>query len=184
MDIFNDYIPSGAVPAATVEKYGHRIPEELLQVWQERGFGSFFGGYFKVIDPADYEGLLQQCYFRGKDAVPILANPFGDLITFEKGRFITLVSIRKGICTIMIPRFDLFLMLLRDKTFLARFVQQELYDKLVERHGALDFSECFASIPLLSLGGKESVDTMKKAKIREHIHIIAEFCQDIDIVSP
>ena len=102
MDIFNDYIPSGSVPAATVEKYGHRIPEELLQVWQERGFGSFFGGYFKVIDPADYEELLQQCYFRGKDAVPILANPFGDLITFEKGRFITLVSIRKGICTIMI----------------------------------------------------------------------------------
>lgn len=183
MDIISDYISAGPVPAATVERYGHRIPKELLQIWQERGFGSFFGGYFKVIDPSDYEELLQKCYFRGNISVPILANAFGDLITFEKSRYITLVSIRKGTCTIMIPRFNLFLKLLRDETFLARFVQQALYDKLVERHGALDFLECFASVPLLSLGGKESVDTMKKAKMLEHIHIISEFCRDIDIVS-
>lgn len=183
MDIFHDYVPAGAVPAETIEKYGHRIPKELLQIWQEKGFGTFFGGYFKVIDPSDYDAHLQECYFRRQDAIPILANPFGDLITFEKGKYITLVSIRKGFCTIMIPCFDLFLMLLRDETFLARFVQQALYDKLVERHGPLDFSECFASVPLLCLGGKESVDTMKKAKIREHIHILLDFCVDIDVVT-
>ena len=47
------------------------------------------------------------------------------------------------------------------------------HNKAIEKYGMLEYDECFGYVPLL-LGGKETVNNLKKVKIREHLSIIAE----------
>ena len=75
---------------------------------------------------------------------------------------------------IMIKDFDLFLMLLNDKSFVNKYFEVDLYNQAVEKYGSLSFDECFVFAPLLALGGKESVDNLKKVKTKEHIALIVE----------
>lgn len=44
----------------------------------------------------------------------------------------------------------------------------------VDKWGKVEADECFGYVPLLGLGGKESVDNLKKVKIREHIELITQ----------
>ncbi|MFR5684003.1 MAG: T6SS immunity protein Tdi1 domain-containing protein, partial [Clostridia bacterium] len=37
-----------------------------------------------------------------------------------------------------------------------------------------EFEECFGYVPLLALGGNETVDNLKKIKTKEHIEVIIE----------
>ena len=53
------------------------------------------------------------------------------------------------------------------------------YKAAIKKLGDLEYDECFGYVPLLALGGKESVDNLKKVKIREHIAMIYEFVGEI-----
>lgn len=45
-------------------------------------------GYIKVINPDDYQSIIDNTYFPCKDAVPIFVTAFGDIITLESGEYI------------------------------------------------------------------------------------------------
>lgn len=79
----------------------------------------------------------------------------------------------------MISNYDLFLVLLNDNSFVSRFFQIDLYEKAVDKYGTLNYDECFGYVPILALGGKESVNNLKKVKIREHIALITELAGGI-----
>ena len=49
-----------------------KIPETLLKIWQNYGLGTSMNGYIKVINPDDYQSIIDNTYFPYKDAVPIL----------------------------------------------------------------------------------------------------------------
>ena len=63
--MISDFIQSGSVPAALFQKYNGKLPAELLGIWREYGFGSFYHGYLQVIDPEEYTGLLERSFFLG-----------------------------------------------------------------------------------------------------------------------
>ena len=48
-----------------LQKYKTIVPDELAKIWGEYGFGRLLGGYLKVINPEDYQQLLNETYFRG-----------------------------------------------------------------------------------------------------------------------
>ena len=54
-----------------------------------------------------------------------------------------------------------------------------VYEKAVDKYGTLNYDECFGYVPILALGGKESVNNLKKVKIREHIALITELAGGI-----
>lgn len=53
------------------------------------------------------------------------------------------------------------------------------YKAAVEKLGTLEYDECFGYVPLLALGGEESVNNLKKVKIREHIALITEISGEV-----
>lgn len=53
------------------------------------------------------------------------------------------------------------------------------YKAAIKKLGDLEYDECFGYVPLLALGGKESVNNLKKVTIREHIAMIYEFVGEI-----
>ena len=44
----------------------------------------------------------------------------------------------------------------------------------INSEGRVEFEECFGYVPLLALGGNETVDNLKKIKTKEHIEVIIE----------
>ena len=78
-EMLNDFVTSAKVDENGIRKYNGKIPAELMDIWKEYGFGSFFGGYLKVINPDDYMDIVKDSYFRGNVSIPILGTAFGDI---------------------------------------------------------------------------------------------------------
>ena len=109
----------------------------------------------------------------------ISVTAFGDIITWEENKFVGIVKYRYGTSEIMISNFDLFFVLLNDSSFVSKFFQANLYEEAVKKYGNLMYDECFGYVPILALGGKETIEQIKKVKIREHIALITELAGGI-----
>lgn len=156
--MLKDYVKFRDIDVSRIEQYKGRLPEELFDFWREFGLGTFYNGYLKAIDPNEYIELVQQSYFDGEVTIPIFATAFGDIISTGFEDFFE--EVEEGI--------------LDDDYFTIK-----KYNAAVKKYGELEYDECFGYVPLLALGGKESVKNLKKVKMREHIALIAELTDGI-----
>lgn len=156
-----------------IEKYKEILPNELLEIWQKYGMAYLMDGYLRVVNPEDYQALLNETYFRGKISIPIFTTAFGDIITIEEGQYIRIVKYKNRNFDILAWNFDVFLQNLEDEYFLGKYFQIPQYEEAVEKLGKIEHGECFGYVPLLGLGGSEKVDNLDKVKIREHIELIS-----------
>ena len=60
IDDFGQPEISCPVSAATLNKYRGRLPDRLLEYWQEYGFCHFADGLFWLTNPEDYEDILAE----------------------------------------------------------------------------------------------------------------------------
>lgn len=174
-----DFIKSGDVNEDLIKEYEGKLPVEVIDIWREYGLGTFYNGYLKVINPNDYQELLEWSYFRGDVSIPIFATAFGDLITWEKNQFIGIVQYRYGESHIIADGFEFFMDDVKDGELDEEYLSIRQYNAAVKKHGDLQYDECFGYVPILALGGKESVNNLKKVKIREHIAIITELAGEV-----
>ena len=100
---------------SVIDEFTGKVPQELLDIWSEQGFCTMLDGYLRVIDPREYKDLLDETYFRGGISIPIFTTAFGDIITFEKNKYIGIVRYNKHDFNILAADFELFLMFLKDK---------------------------------------------------------------------
>ena len=157
-----------------LQKYKTIVPDELTKIWEEYGFGRLVRGYLKVINPEDYQELLNETYFRVNISIPILTSAFGDIVTLEEGQYIGMVKYKNGNFVILAKSFKRFMQNLGDNYFLEKYFQIPQYTEAINKLGKLEQDECFGYVPLLGLGGSERVDNLKKVKIREHIELISQ----------
>ena len=157
-----------------LQKYKTIVPDELTKIWEEYGFGRLVRGYLKVINPEDYQELLNETYFRGNISIPILTTAFGDIVTLEEDQYIGMVKYKNGNFVILAKSFKRFMQNLGDNYFLEKYFQIPQYTEAINKLGKLEQDECFGYAPLLGLGGSERVDNLKKVKIREHIELISQ----------
>lgn len=177
--MIKDFIKVKDVPEEIINEYKDKIPTEMMDIWKKYGFGYFYDGYLKVINPKDYQKLVQESYFLGDVAIPIFATGFGDLITWEKNNFLGIVKYRYSDNDVISAGMDYYFEDLYDGDFDKEFFDMRKYKAAVKKYGSLEYDECFGYVPLLALGGKESVNNVKKVKIREHIALIASFIGEI-----
>ena len=163
----------------TILKYKDKLPSELIEVWKEYGFGSMLNSYLKVINPDMYLDILEECYLRSEQVIPIFTTAMGDLIVWEKEKYVNLLNFRKGYVTVVSSGFEFFFDDLNDADYMNDELQWQPYQEAVEKYGEPSYEECFGYTPLLGLGGAEKVQNLKKVKLREHILIITDFMGSI-----
>ena len=54
-----DFVVQGPVESEVVEAYRGRVPDELVEVWEQYGYGSFGEGFLRVIKFPDGAGWRQ-----------------------------------------------------------------------------------------------------------------------------
>jgi len=150
------------------------LPDELIKIWEDYGLGKLSEGYLKVINPEEYQELLNATYFRGNISIPILTTAFGDIITLEENQYIGMVKYKNGNFVMLAKSFKRFMQNIADDYFVEKYFQIPQYLEAVKKLGKLGHDECFGYVPLLGLGGSEKVDNLSKVKIREHIELISQ----------
>ena len=165
--------------AELVAHYRDLIPSEVINVWEQYGFGTFRDGYLKIVNPNEYADVLAGTYELTSTSAPappvvLFATAMGDLLIWEDG-FLTRVDYRHGQTQIVADNFKLFFQDLTDEEYLNDMLGWEPYLAARERLGEPAFDECFGYVPLLALGGPETVEHLEKVKLREHIALIGQF---------
>lgn len=171
-----------AVPTPDfVAQYRDVVPPELIEVWEQYGFGTFCDGYLKIVNPTDYTDLLVDTYARTSSPNPtqipplvLFATSMGDLLVWERG-YLVLVDFRHSNTNVAGKNFKVLFRNLADEGYLKHTLQWEPYPDARARLGEPAFDECFGYVPLLALGGPELVENLEKVKLREHIALISQF---------
>ncbi|MGG1441763.1 T6SS immunity protein Tdi1 domain-containing protein [Brevibacillus laterosporus] len=179
-DIFNHFKLEEKVSIPTIENYTGRIPLELVNIWKQYGFGSILQGYLKIINPDKFQDLLEDVYIRYQEAIPLFTTSMGDIIVWEKGRYLNLLNFRKNRVSVISAGFDFFFEDLNDNSFLDEELNWFPYPEAIEKYGEPKIDECFAYVPILGLGGPEKVENLSKVKLFEHIYLITQFMGPIE----
>lgn len=173
--IFKDFVKYDSFDEDVILKYKGTLPDELIKVWERFGVGAFANNYLKVINPDDYLETLKKCYKRYEQAIPIFTTAMGDIIVWEKDKYVNLLNFRKGYVHVVSSGFEFFFDDLSDYNFMNDELMWQPYPEAINKYGTPNFDECFGYTPLLGLGGSESVENLKKVKLKEHLLIITEF---------
>ncbi|MBC1905417.1 DUF1851 domain-containing protein [Listeria booriae] len=168
----NDFIHVNKMAEEVCQKYSGKIPDELLSIWRDYGIGGLLNGYLKIINPDDFQDILEETYFRSDVSIAIFATIMGDIIVWEKNKYLNLLNFRRGTVKVIESGFEFFLEDIEDENFLIEELDWNPYKEASEKFGSPAYDECFGYIPLLALGGSDKVENLKKVKLREHILFI------------
>lgn len=180
VNLFENYNKNNIVDSKIIDEYQGLVPEELVAVWREYGFGSLLDGYLKIINPSDYKEIIDMSYFRANQSIPIFVTAFGDIITWEENKYIRMIKYKNGIFKGIASGFDFFWEDLNTEEFCDEFFELSAYKAAVDRYGTIFFDECYGYVPLLGLGGSEKVENLQKVKIKEHIELITQLVGKIE----
>ncbi|WP_088841033.1 T6SS immunity protein Tdi1 domain-containing protein [Listeria sp. ILCC797] len=184
MGIYSDFEQVSEVMESTINKYKSHLPKELIEVWKVHGYGTFMGGYLKIINPDDFIPLVEETYLRNKGTIPILTTSMGDIILFEMDEnqesYIIMVNYRRGKTKVLASKFSLFTRFLEEEAFKQKAMDWLPYPEAVKEYDEPSYDECFGYVPLLGLGGPEKIDHLDKVKLREHVLLISSLLGPIE----
>ncbi|WP_363459520.1 GAD-like domain-containing protein [Microbacterium sp. LMI1x-1-1.1] len=81
-----DYVPHALVEPEVIAAYRDRVPAEIVEIWEQYGYGTFGEGFIRVINPGVYEAELGDRIGKTQGdgiAIPVMVTGLGDLVTWE-----------------------------------------------------------------------------------------------------
>ena len=167
-----------AVDDTFIAKYADMSYAELTTLWQEAGLGSYCNGMLKIINPSDYQDVINSCYEKEDDKsfLPFMCTAFGDVFAYVKNpklnNYIVYLNIRYGTYLILPDNLAALLnKIIFNQSFLKGWFDLENYSVMQEKLGTPDFDECFGYSPLLTMGGSENLENIKIVKTLPYIDI-------------
>ncbi len=167
-----------AVDDVFIAKYADLSYPELTALWQEVGLGSYCDGMLKIINPSDYQDVLNSCYVMDYDKsfLPFMCTVFGDVFAYVENsklnNYIVYLNVRYGTYLILPDNLVLLLnKIIFNKSILKGWLDLENYPAMQEVIGTPGYDECFGYTPLLAMGGSESIDNVRIVKTLPYIDI-------------
>lgn len=195
VDEFGEADQRAQVPAAAIDRWRDKLPDRLLQYWQDEGWASYGDGLIWLVDPDEYEDLVDE-WLEGSpleslDAFHVMARTaFGDLFLWgeQTGRSVTVCSAlnllvaRKDRLTKKSPKeldrsVRAFFGLGRGDCDFRDAAGQMLFGRARTRLGLLAVDEVYGFEPALVLGGKASIDSLRKVKIDPYLTLLRQLAK-------
>lgn len=179
------------VPAEVREAYRGRVPQSLLDFWEECGVGVWLDGRFQLVRPDRYQSLVEMILkgdpdFPPESSVLIGYGAFGTLLVWNnKNYFLDINLVGKYAytnhvspkCWILPPDRKLPSELSRVDSgydFFEHGTAKPLFDRALKKCGKLSYGECYGFFPAVGLGGLGVLDEIRKVRAAEHFAIIAQ----------
>src|SRR5690625_2628752 len=75
--MINDFNLENKPSTKELKKYEDFLPEDIITLRKDNGFGTFMNGYFKIVNPENYQDILQTTSRRYKEGVVLLTTAMG-----------------------------------------------------------------------------------------------------------
>lgn len=188
-------IKKGKQPTAEfISQYKHTFPEYLFYIWEKLGFASFEHGGFWLVNPIDYEDIVELClkdtdFTQYDEFYTIGRSAFGNLYLIGKNTRSKLTldiidlqiypTLRKNENNTEIEFLRSFLSMLTmkgSKKAIDVYDKNEklLFDRCLTNLGELKNNEIYAFEPPAVLGGQEVIENMKKVDLFQYIPFVAQ----------
>ncbi len=180
------------VPAEAIQKWRGKLPDQLLTYWQEEGWCGYANGLFWIVNPDDYEDLvdewLENTPLEQVDAFHVIGRTaFGKLYVCGER---TGVSVRIS-CPInaifALPKelkpkskenqdwsVRSFFGLSASDCDLKDESGVQLFERAVAKLGPLEPDEVYGFEPAIVLGGKMRLENLAKLKLDVHLTILRQ----------
>ncbi len=180
------------VPPEKLDKFRGKLPDKLLQYWQEYGWCGYAKGLFWTVDPDEWEDVLDDWIgdtpFMERDAYYVIArSAFGKLVLWGTNSGQSLrINAPDGLA---FPAFDLeefkedgadltlqlfFSSTSRDTYDVIDSDDQPLFERALAKLGPLDHDTMYGFVPALALGGEPSLDRLQKLEAHIHLSILSQ----------
>lgn len=183
-----EFVKLADMPKDIIEKYRNKVPEIMIDFWNEYGIATSLNGYLKSINPDNLTTFMGSTFVLGEDCIPLFVTGFGDVITLTKfnGEYnvIYIVKYKDGYAQAMLGANRFFFKLLDDSYFLSKYFELDLYKKAVDSVGELEYSECFTFVPLLALGASKDIKFLEKGGIAEYLMLITQLVGNVEDIKP
>lgn len=171
-----DFVPHAPVPVEIIEEYRGRVPDELVEIWEQYGYGTFGEGFLRIIDPKLYEAEVGDCIGKTQGdgvAIPVMVTGLGDLVTWEPSLGFVVIQYRLVNTYGLGSKVRGILRLIEDELLLSR-LKAEVFSDAVAAHGGLPYDQSFIFVPLLSMGGKAKVESLHKRETIASIQVAVD----------
>ena len=175
-----------------IEKYKNILPRSLLKIWKEEGWNGYANGLFWLVNPDDYsdfvEMWLEETDFNEIDKYHVFArSAFGDLFAWgEKHNRKIIISCLAGSVIAVANELNVpsdnpdltlgsfFAMSDLERYDLEDVEEEFLFERAVEKLGILTKDELYGFEPALVVGGKMSLDNLKRLRLDVHLTILRQ----------
>lgn len=177
-----------------IAQHEHIFPEYLFYIWDKLGFASFEHGGFWLVNPIEYEDILELCLkdtnFPEHDEFYVIGrSAFGELYTVGKntGSKLTIDMVNLRIYpTLRDDENNTELALLRSllssitmegsKKAIDIFDKNEnlLFERCLTNLGELKENEIYAFEPPVVLGGQLVIENRRKVDLFQYIPFVAQ----------
>jgi len=193
LDKMGPAIEKRHVPPSSIEHYRGKLPEQLLDYWDEHGWCGYADGLFWTVNPQDYEPALEAWIgdtpFMEKDAYHLIArSAFGTLYFWGERTGFAMKLFAPG--SYVLPRSPNAVALEKQVQMFFAFRDRDendfadLFAPAVKKLGRLEHDEMYGFIPALALGGPSTLDHLQKVKAVEHLVFLAQLSELRVMTSP
>lgn len=157
----------------------------IREIYESYGICTSTNGFYRVIDPEEWQGSYMPWFllmrdeeeiFKGPELYPFMTTAFGHAYIFanlENEDFVGYIDVTNNYFAMSDSEFYLSENL-NDSMFFRYSLNGDIYEKLSPVKPPLEPNECFGFFPLLSMGGDQMAENVKRVKLREHLDILAQ----------
>ena len=176
MTTFRNFAPVATIPEETIARFAEQVPGDVVDLWRRQGAGIVGDdGFFRVVDPERAATMLDGVFALPSGATVLFTTALGDLVVHAGGLYLVVKS-RFGVIDLIEGRsFAEVVALIEDGQQRDVAWEWQPYPAAHARDGVPAFEQCFAFVPLLALGGPNTVDHVELSGLYEHLAVIAQF---------
>ncbi len=165
----------------TVKKYQAYLPEALLELWQNHGFGFYGNGLLQIINPELYQDVLWSWLMKDQPdmtRLPIAISAFGLVFYYrllsedgdEDISFIDPHNSDIGVTAWSLT--DFFNDWICDDEIIEQFLEKSALAKAQTQYGKLTDNQMYCYLPALRLGGRASDLNLDKGDAATHLDFL------------
>ncbi|MBY4611380.1 DUF1851 domain-containing protein [Rhizobium sp. 9T] len=170
--------------------YRGKVPEAMIDFWQQNGIGIVLDGYFQFCDPGHYDGILKLVFsgdpdIHAEQTHALGFGAFGTIIAWNEIHQDVIVDLVKGhvSCPALVSgkKYDpnlavtSQLMLLDDPTLDEYDANaKKLFKPARSKLGKLGVGQIYGFKPILALGGNRALANLSIYEALPHMAILAQ----------
>ena len=184
---------SARVPNELINEFQGKLPDTLIELWKQQGFGTWGSGLYRMCNPHDFDGLLSQVFhadkdFSHQDCHVIGYSAFGHLSVWSERHWLTDINLlrsevvsRRLIAPEKKKNPDTPIVALlydiegkSDSLNVYDDNDKPLFARAKKKLGILEPGECYGFAPALAMGGAPNLENLSKMKANEHFLFLAQ----------